>query len=125
MKTVTNRARKTAFLALSIVCLIVGLLTVWTPLPTGIPLIAIGTVLAVSVSSTARTMLKSMRHRSGIVDRGLVIVETKTGRNMATMLKRTRPLSRKLAARSALQAANAALKSPRARRLVDPSDPSV
>ncbi|WP_170135054.1 hypothetical protein [Acuticoccus kandeliae] len=106
-------------------CLIVGLLTVWTPLPTGIPLIAIGTVLAVSVSSTARTMLKSMRHRSGIVDRGLVIVETKTGRNMATMLKRTRPLSRKLAARSALQAANAALKSPRARRLVDPSDPSV
>ncbi|MCF3934210.1 hypothetical protein L1787_12410 [Acuticoccus sp. M5D2P5] len=115
MKVLTVQARKVAFISLSVLCLTAGLLTVWTPLPTGVPLIAIGIVLAVSVSSTARQILKNVRSRSGAVDRGLVFVETKTGRKVATMLKRTRPLARKIEAKSALRAANAALQSARAK----------
>lgn len=119
MKFLATRARKIAFIVLATMCIVVGLLTVWTPLPTGVPLLAIGTVMAVSVSATARRLLKSARARSRHLDRGLVFVETRTHRNMATMLKRTRPLARKIEAKAALQAANAAIQSARARRKPD------
>lgn len=114
MKEFTDRARKIIYLALAGVCLIVGLVTVWTPLPTGIPLIAVGIVILVSISATARRALRRARARSGRLDNSLAFVETRAHRNMATMLKRTRPLARKLEAKRALQAANAALASTRA-----------
>lgn len=114
MKLLADRARKTVFLSIAIVCLFFGLLTVWTPLPTGVPLLAIGIVILVSVSATARRYLRRARERSGRLDRGIAFVETRAHRNMATMLKRTRPLARKIEAKRALDAANAALHSARA-----------
>jgi len=116
MKLLATNARKFAIIAFAAFCILVGLLTVWTPIPTGVPLLAIGTVLAVSVSATARQLLRRARARSRPLDRGLVFVETRTHRNMATMLKRTRPLARKIEAKAALHAANAAIHSARARR---------
>ena len=115
MKALTDRARKFAFIGIASVCLFVGLLTVWTPLPTGVPLIAIGIVILVSVSTTARRYLRNARSRWGRLDRGLAFVETRAGRNVATMLKRTRPLARKIEAKRALEAANAAFQSARTR----------
>jgi MFS superfamily sulfate permease-like transporter len=115
MKLLATQARKLAFITFATVCLVIGLLTVWTPLPTGIPLMALGIVVFVTVSATARRMLRSARLRSDALDRGLVFVETRTHRNMATMLKRTRPLARKMEAKRAIKAANAALQSARAR----------
>ncbi|MEM8856517.1 MAG: hypothetical protein AAGD34_22695 [Pseudomonadota bacterium] len=109
MKALTNRMRKIAFIVIAAVCLLVGLLTVWTPLPTGIPLIAVGIVLLVTVSATARRYLKRARERSAALDKGIHEVEKRAGRNMATMLKRTRPLARKIEAKAALKAANAAI----------------
>jgi hypothetical protein len=116
MKLLATRARKIAFIALATVCIVIGLLTVWTPLPTGVPLLAVGTVMAVTVSATARRLLRRARAHSRPLDRGLVFVETRTHRNMATMLRRTRPLARKIEAKAALQAANAAIHNARARR---------
>ncbi len=115
MKALTDRARKIGLLAAAFVCLIAGLITVWTPLPTGVPLLAIGIVILVSVSPTARRLMRRARLKSGRLDRGVAFVETRANRSMATMLKRTRPLKRKLEARSALAAAGNALKSPRAK----------
>lgn len=115
MKALTDRARKFVYIGLGAVCVFFGLLTVWTPLPTGIPLLAIGIVILVTVSATARRALRKARERSHRLDRGLAFIETRTHRNMATMLKRTRPLARKIEAKRALSAANAALKSARAR----------
>ena len=114
MKLFANHARKTIFIAVAVVCLVFGLLTVWTPLPTGVPLLAVGIVILVSVSATARRYMRAARERSGRLDRGLAFVETRAHRNMATMLKRTRPLARKLEAKRALEAANAALAATRA-----------
>lgn len=115
MKSFTTRARKVAFILFAAVCIVIGLLTVWTPLPTGIPLIAVGVVVLASVSATARRLLRLARARSRPLDRGLALVETRASRNMTTMLRRTRPLARKLEAKSALKAANAAIRSARTR----------
>ncbi|MEM9220875.1 MAG: hypothetical protein AAGB11_00540 [Pseudomonadota bacterium] len=115
MKALTSHAKKLIYIAIAGVCLLVGLLTVWTPLPTGVPLIAVGVVLLVTVSATARRLMKGARSRSHRLDRGMSFVEERVGRNMSTMLKRTRPLKRKLEAKKAMEAASAALKSARAR----------
>lgn len=110
MKALTARARKIATIAVASVCIVLGLLTVWTPLPTGVPLLALGVVLLVTVSTTARQRLRSARGRSEMLDRGIHFVEQRAHRSMATMLKRTRPLARKASAKAALAAANKALR---------------
>lgn len=115
MKLVQNGLRKTAFVGLAIVCLVVGFITAPTPLPTGVPLIALGLVILVTISATARHYVKRARARSRHVDRGLALLETRAGRNMAIMLKRTRPLARKIEAKAAMKAASAAIASVRAR----------
>jgi len=119
MKALTDRARKLVYIAIAGVCLLVGLLTVWTPLPTGIPLIALGIVILITVSATARRLMRLARGRWGKLDNAIALVETRVGRNMSTMLRRTRPLARKIEAKRALEAANAALSSARARSRKD------
>ena len=113
MKVLTDRVRRIVLLAVALVCLLIGLLTVWTPLPTGIPLIALAIVILATVSPTARRLLRQARLRYGLVDRSMVVVETRAHRTLATMLKRTRPLQRKAGGKAALEAAGAALRSPR------------
>ncbi|ORE91233.1 hypothetical protein [Acuticoccus yangtzensis] len=115
MKRVPNSFRKTMLIALGIVCLIVGAITAPTPLPTGVPLLAIGIVLLVTLSQTARLYVRRLRALSGPVDRGFAFVETRTGRQMSTVLRRTRPLARKIEAKAAMKAATAAIASVRAR----------
>lgn len=116
MKVFATGARKLILMTFATLCILLGLLTVWTPIPTGLPLLALGIVVAVSVSTTARRLLRLVRARSRHVDRGLVLIETRTHRNMATMLRRTRPLGRKIEAKAALHAAGEAMKSARARQ---------
>jgi len=90
-----NPIRKLVVIAIAVVCIVLGLLTVWTPLPTGVPLLAIGTFLLVSVSPTARRLMHRWRRRSERVDRALAWVEARAHRKVATPLRRTRPLERK------------------------------
>ena len=114
MRAVTDRARKLILVGLAFVCLLVGFVTVWTPLPTGVPLLAIGIVILVSVSPTARRLMRRGRMKSDRLDRSVAFVETRAHRSMSTMLKRTRPLARKLEAKRAVNAAKNALASPHA-----------
>lgn len=95
MKELTTRVRKALLIGVALVCLVIGILTVWTPLPTGIPLIALSIVILATVSATARRLLRAGRKRYHLLDRSLVVVETRAHRTLATMLKRTRPLERK------------------------------
>jgi hypothetical protein len=109
MKALTSRARKVAIIAVACVCLVVGAITAPMPIPTGVPLIAFGIVLLVGVSATARRLVRGARHRSHRADRAIAWIEDRAHRNMATMLRRTRPLARKLEAKRA-RAAEAAAK---------------
>lgn len=90
-----SRVKKIAVFAIAFVCIVLGLLTVWTPLPTGVALIALGTFMLVSVSPAARRMMYNWRRRSERVDRVLAWVEDRAHRNIAVPLRRTRPLERK------------------------------
>jgi hypothetical protein len=96
-----SRVKKIAVLATAFVCIVLGLLTVWTPLPTGVALLAVGTFLLVSVSPTARRMMHNWRRRSDRVDRALAWIEDRAHRNVAVPLRRTRPLERKKLAKLA------------------------
>ena len=87
--------RKLAVTCLAVVCLIAGLLTVWTPLPTGVPLIAIGLFLLLTVSPRAKRTLRRVRANHARVDRGLEWVEARAHRSMAVTLRRTRPYRHK------------------------------
>ncbi|WMS43320.1 hypothetical protein RDV64_02645 [Acuticoccus sp. MNP-M23] len=116
MKAFTTRARKLGLIGLAFICLIIGLITVWTPLPTGVPLLAAGIVILVSISPTARRLVRRARMNSSPLDRGVAFIEARAHRSMATMLKRTRPLARKIEAKGAIAAANKALASSRARK---------
>ncbi len=115
MKRLQSGFRKTALMVFAILCIVIGAITAPTPLPTGVPLLAIGIVILVTISTTARLYVRRLRARSWPVDRGLAFVETRTGRSMSTVLKRTRPLARKIEAKSAMKAASAALQSVRNR----------
>lgn len=109
MKRISDRVRKLGIIGIALLCLLIGLVTVGTPLPTGVPLLALGILLLVGVSATARRMLRAGRRRSGALDRSLVFVETRAHRNMGTMLKRTRPLARKAQAKATMQPPRAPL----------------
>lgn len=87
--------RKIAVTSLAVVCLIAGLLTVWTPLPTGVPLIALGLFLLLTVSPRAKRVLRRIRARHPRVDRGLEWIEARAHRSMAVTLRRTRPYRHK------------------------------
>lgn len=115
LRWIHEHARRVIVITAAFVCVVIGFLTVWTPLPTGLPLIAVGIVLLVTVSATARRHLRRARARSSVLDRGLAAVEARTGRTMSVMLKRTRPLARKAQAKSALKAADNAIKKARMR----------
>jgi hypothetical protein len=88
--------RKAVLTLFGLLALLIGLLTVWTPLPTGVPLIALSIVILVGVSPTARRLVRFGRDRFDWFHYGLAFVENRTARNMATPLKRTRPLRRRL-----------------------------
>ncbi len=90
--------RKALFVTFGLVCLVLGLLTVWTPLPTGIPLIALSMVILVGASRTARRLVRGARDRFDWFHYGVAFVEERANRNMATRLKRTRPLRRPMLA---------------------------
>ena len=72
-------------------------------------------VLLVTLSETARTVVRRLRAYSGPLDRSLAFIEMRTGRQMSTVLRRTRPLQRKIEAKAAMKAATAALHSVRQR----------
>lgn len=87
--------RKIAVASLAVGCLIVGLLTVWTPLPTGVPLIAVGVFLLLTVSPRAKRVLRRVRANHHRVDHGLEWIEARAHRSMAVTLRRTRPYRHK------------------------------
>lgn len=77
-----------------IAALILGAITLPTPLPTGILLIGLGTGLLLATSATARALVKRLRHRFPRLDTALQGIEPKLVRWLAVPLRRTRPMRR-------------------------------
>jgi Putative transmembrane protein (PGPGW) len=78
---------------LAVIALVVGAITLPTPLPTGAPLIALGLAILVMTSATAREHLRRLRHRSARFDLLIRRAEPHVGRRLGVALRRTRPLT--------------------------------
>ncbi|WP_068318316.1 hypothetical protein [Polycladidibacter hongkongensis] len=82
-------------IAVAVLCLILGLLTVWLPIPTGVPLLAIGTVLLLGVSRKAARWLRRNRNTYRWLNHAVGWVEVRTSGRIHRILRRTRPRYRK------------------------------
>lgn len=71
------------------VCLVVGFLTFWLPLPTGLLLMALGVGMLLSASPTAVRVVHSWRVSWPVLDRWLTKLETVLPRGMKAGLVRT------------------------------------
>ncbi|TCT09280.1 hypothetical protein EDC22_107127 [Tepidamorphus gemmatus] len=78
-----------------IVTLILGAITLPTPLPTGILLIGLGTALLIATSATVRIQVRRLRARFPRLDRALEGIEPRLVRWLAVPLRRTRPIRRR------------------------------
>lgn len=107
--------RRLLLTVVGVVCLTVGVVTSFTPIPTGIPLVGLGLVILVSVSATARRWLHWGRDRFHPIDKSIALVETRVHRKVSTMLRRTRPVHRRAKAKAAIQAVEKASHSRRVR----------
>jgi hypothetical protein len=77
----------------AVIAVIVGAITLPTPLPTGAPLLALGLAILVSTSTTARGWLRALRRRSGQLDTIVRLAEPRLGRRLGVHLRRTRPVA--------------------------------
>lgn len=76
---------------LAAVLILLGLATVWLPIPTGVPLLALGAVVIVGTSRGATRMLRKRRRTTPPLNRGITWVEDRSPLRFAKILKRTRP----------------------------------
>ena len=87
-----SNLRHWAIIGFAFLCLLAGLATIWLPIPTGVPLLAIGSFLLIANSRTGRNMVRRMRKQLDWLDRALVWLEERAGRPFDRVLKTTRPL---------------------------------
>ncbi|MBN9673405.1 hypothetical protein [Roseibium aggregatum] len=77
--------------SLAAVFIVFGLITVWMPIPTGVPLMALGLIVIVGTSRTAARSLRSRRRNTPRLNRVITWVEDRSPLRFARILKRTRP----------------------------------
>ena len=73
------------------VLILLGLLTVWMPIPTGVPLLAAGAVLILGSSRQAARWLRGHRRSWHPLDAAMTWVEDRAPRTLASVLRRRRP----------------------------------
>ncbi|MCV6546193.1 MAG: hypothetical protein OIF56_02745 [Cohaesibacter sp.] len=78
--------------ALALFCLVGGLITIWLPIPTGLPLLALGLFLLIAYSSASRKWIRRLRKVWPFVDHQMVWIEGRVGKSVGRVLKTTRPL---------------------------------
>ncbi|SNZ06234.1 exopolysaccharide biosynthesis protein [Cohaesibacter gelatinilyticus] len=82
-------------LGLAIVCLIAGIATIWLPIPTGVPLLALGIFLLVAYSSSGRNWIRRTRKTWPFLDNKMAWIEDRAGKSIGRVLKTTRPFLRR------------------------------
>lgn len=78
----------------AVICVIAGLLTLATPIPSGIPLIGLGLAVFVTNHRRGPILLRRLRRRSVKADHLLVRLEANLPRDWGHILRRTRPRGR-------------------------------
>ena len=87
-----SNLRQWAIIGFAFFCLLVGLATIWLPIPTGVPLLALGAFLLIANSRVGRNAVRRLRKHVDWLDQALVWLEERAGRPFDRVLKTTRPL---------------------------------
>ena len=82
---------KSLSILLATLCIVLGLLTVWTPLPTGVPLLAFGVVLLIATSRKFARYIRRQRKSIHWLNKVLHWVEEKSSGKFKKIIRRTRP----------------------------------
>ncbi len=83
---------KIGLITLASAMLILGILSMLTPLPGGTLLIAGGCALLICTSETAAKKIKHVRREKAWVNRPMTWMEGKLGRRLSGPMRRTRPV---------------------------------
>ncbi|WP_425088429.1 hypothetical protein [Stappia sp.] len=75
----------------AVVLIVFGLLTIWLPIPTGVPLIAGGAFLILGTSRQAVRWLRARRRRNLDLNRLISGLEDRAPTPVAEVLRRSRP----------------------------------
>ncbi len=73
------------------VLIVLGLATVWMPIPTGVPLLALGGIIIIGSSRSTARMIRKHRRGRETLDRVFLYLEERAPLKLARILKRTRP----------------------------------
>lgn len=77
--------------SLAALLLLLGFATVWLPIPTGVPLLALGLIVIVGTSRNAARFLRRHRRATPPLNDAIIWVENRSPLRFARILKRTRP----------------------------------
>ena len=97
-----------AILAFAGLCLLAGAATIWLPIPTGVPLLALGLFLIIANSRMGRRLFRKLRKHVDWLDHALLWLEDRAGQSVGRVLKTTRPLMTRHRRRAEMEAARPA-----------------
>lgn len=80
--------------ALAAVLIVLGLATVWLPIPTGVPLLALGSIVIIATSRGAARLLRTRRRSFSRLNMAFLWLEDRAPPRLARILRRTRPRNR-------------------------------
>lgn len=91
-----RRVKQWLIISVAILIFLIGLASVWTPVPIGAILMIFATSLLISNSQTGRSLVRRVRSRFDWVNDKMVWFEERAGERIGRVLKTTRPLNARL-----------------------------
>ena len=76
---------------LLLIVFVIGLIIAPTPIPFGVPLMALSVFLLIATNRSAARHVARLRRRIGWLNRAFVFIEDRAGPKIGRTLKRTRP----------------------------------
>jgi len=76
---------------LLVLLFVIGLILAPTPIPLGVPLMALSVFLLIATNRHAARMIARLRRRLGWLNRAFMFIEDRAGEKIGRTLRRTRP----------------------------------
>lgn len=76
---------------LAAVLILLGLATIWLPIPTGVPLLALGAMVIISTSRYAVRLIRGRRRKLSTLNDAFEWLEDRSPLQVSRILRKTRP----------------------------------
>lgn len=91
-----TRLKQGLIVGMAIILFVIGLASVWTPVPAGAILMAFATFLLIANSRSGRSLVRRVRKRFSLIDRQMIWLEDRKENKVTRVLRTTRPLLSRL-----------------------------